>query len=172
MSVLRGPSFRLTFDTLVQAKVQAHNEYGYGLISDANTDVNGAKIQTEPVDVKNVRRGAGTSESQIQVDWDPLTTFADVRGPSIVSYHLQWDAGTSGAFWLDLIGNNAFYTSTTFTFSYGLTAGNIYNFRVRALNLWGWGAYSQIATIKASTAPQAISTITTSIDASNGGVAV
>lgn len=65
MAILRT-RFRLTFDTLIQAKVQARNEFGWGMISDANTDPTGAKIQTEPEPVKNVRRGdAGTSETQI-----------------------------------------------------------------------------------------------------------
>ncbi len=62
MSVLRT-QFRLPFDHLIQAKIQARNEYGFGVISDPNTEPMGAKIQTEPVDVKNVRRGSATSES-------------------------------------------------------------------------------------------------------------
>jgi hypothetical protein len=53
-----------------------------------------------------------------------------------------------------------------------LTAGNIYNFRVRALNIWGWGSYSDIKTIKASTAPQTVSNIVTSIDPASGGVLI
>ena len=44
MAVLRGPRFRLTFDTLIQAKIQAQNEFGWGEISNANTDLAGAKI--------------------------------------------------------------------------------------------------------------------------------
>lgn len=104
--------------------------------------------------VKNVRRGdAGTSESQIQVLWDALTTYTETRGSPIISYHLQYDAETNGAFWIDIIGNNAFYSSTTFTLTYGLSAGRVYNFRVRALNLWGWGEFSEFAWIKSSTAP-------------------
>lgn len=122
--------------------------------------------------VRNVRRGSATSETQIDVRWDQLTAFADVRGPAIVSYNLQWDAGTQGAFWIDLIGKTAFYTNDAFLFSYGVSAGVIYNFRVRALNIWGWGGYSDIATIKASAAPQPITSIDTSIDTATGGVVI
>jgi len=51
MSVLRN-DYNLAFDTLVQAKVQAENEYGEGPESDANTS--GAKIQTEPQAVQSL----------------------------------------------------------------------------------------------------------------------
>jgi hypothetical protein len=44
MAVLRGLRFRLTFDTLIKAKIQAQNEFGWGEISDANTDPAGARI--------------------------------------------------------------------------------------------------------------------------------
>jgi len=43
MAILRS-RFRLTFDSLIQAKVQARNEFGWGEISDANTDPTGARI--------------------------------------------------------------------------------------------------------------------------------
>lgn len=101
-----------------------------------------------------------------------MTAYADIRGSSIISYHLQYDAETNGAFWIDIIGNNAFYPSTSFILTYGLSAGRVYNFRVRALNIWGWGAFSEISWIKSSTAPLAISSIETSIDAATGGITI
>jgi hypothetical protein len=159
MAVLRGPRFRLTFNTLIKAKIQAQNEFGWGEISDANTDPAGARIQTEPVAVRNVRRGDETSEIQIQVNWDPLTVYNDVRGSDIISYHLQYDAETNGAFWIDIIGINAFYPSTSFTLTYGIRAGRVYNFRVRALNLWGWGPFSEMSWVKSSRAPLAVPSI-------------
>jgi len=87
MAVLRD-QFGLAFDTLIQAKIQARNEFGYGQISEANTDPTGARIQTRPVSVKNVRRGDATSETQIEIKWDKLLAFNEIRGPSIISYHL------------------------------------------------------------------------------------
>jgi len=101
-----------------------------------------------------------------------LTTYTETKGSPIISYHLQYDAETNGAFWIDIIGNNAFYTSTSFILTYGLSPGRIYNFRVRALNLWGWGQFSEFSWIKSSTAPLAIPSISTSIDPSTGGVQV
>lgn len=62
MAVLRNV-YNLAFNTLIQAKVQAHNEFGFGIISEANTDPTGAKIQTVPVAVNNLNRGSLTSET-------------------------------------------------------------------------------------------------------------
>ena len=43
-------------------------------------------------------------------------------------------------------------------------------FKVRASNINGWGAFSSILTIKASSVPATMSTVTTSIDSSSGSV--
>lgn len=52
-------------------------------------------------------RGSGTTESQIEVIWLPLT--GDNTGDSpITSYNLQWDAGTNGAQWFDILGEDGF----------------------------------------------------------------
>lgn len=104
------------------------------------------------------------------MNWDSLTLYNDVRGSDVISYHLQYDAETNGAFWIDVIGNNAFYPSTSFTLTYGLRAGRVYNFRVRALNLWGWGAFSEFSWVKSSRAPLAVPSIQTSIDTATGGL--
>jgi hypothetical protein len=46
MSVLRATPYNLAFDTIVQAKIEAKNQYGYGALSPENTS--GAKVQIEP----------------------------------------------------------------------------------------------------------------------------
>ena len=46
-----------------------------------------------------------------------------------------------------------------------LTAGTTYYIRVRARNYWGWGDFSDIMMIKASTIPDKVAVPTTSIDA-------
>jgi hypothetical protein len=45
---------------------------------------------------------------------------------SILSYNLQWDAGTSGATWTDLLGSSTYSTVTTFTYSTGIVSGKTY----------------------------------------------
>jgi hypothetical protein len=64
--------------------------------------------------------------------------------------HLEWDRGIG--VWTSLIGGS--YNSLISTFIVtGLTPGQTYNFRYRALNAFGWGYYSDNSTIKAATAP-------------------
>ena len=96
-------------------------------------------------------RGTSTSISQIQVDWVALTLDADKGGSTILSYHLQWDQGTST--YVDLIGFSTESTATTYTVTSGITGGQSYKFKVRAKNLYGWGDYSAEATIIAAQEP-------------------
>ena len=48
-------------------------------------------------------RDSSSNEYKLIVDWVYLTTPAD-GDSSITSYNLQWDYGTSGFIWYDLIG--------------------------------------------------------------------
>lgn len=116
-------------------------------------------------------RGSSTSTSQIQVDWTALTSPSDGYS-TITSYHLQWDSGTSGATFSDLLGSTIDSTALTFTVSSSVIGGSNYQFRVRAKNYWGWGDYSSAVTIKASAAPDQMAAVTTSIDSTTGGVKI
>ena len=58
------------------------------------------------------------------------------------------------------------------TLTNGITAGSYYRFRVRAKNIFGWGEYSAEANVQAATAPSKMDTVTTSIDATTGGVKI
>jgi hypothetical protein len=90
-----------------------------------------------------------------------LTILADIGGSTILSYHLQWDAGTSGASWYDLVGFSTETTATTFTVTSGVSGGTDYKFRVRAKNLYNFGSYSPISIIRASQEPSQITVIST-----------
>jgi hypothetical protein len=74
MSTLIAAPYSLTRGTIIRAKVKAHNEYGDSLESAANSA--GEKIQTGPTTVANLVSGSGTSETQVQLDWDALSTDA------------------------------------------------------------------------------------------------
>lgn len=77
---------------------------------------------------------------------------------------MQWDLGVGT--WTSLIGETYNSLSATFTVT-GLTPGNVYNFRYRALNIFGWGAYSGVSSITAATAPAQMTAPTTSISGNN-----
>lgn len=68
-------------------------------------------------------RGSQTSESQIELFWSSLLGD-NTGGVQIDSYNLQWDGGSNGANWFDLLGEEGFFsTALTYIKSSGLTAG-------------------------------------------------
>jgi hypothetical protein len=96
-------------------------------------------------------RGAQTTEGQIELFWNALTGV-NTGGIQIDSYNLQWDAGSNGATWYDLVGEEGFFsTALTYTKVGGLNAGEPYMFRLKAFNVHGWGPYSIVSTIRAAT---------------------
>jgi len=60
-----------------------------------------------------------------------------------------------------------------FIVSSNVYAGDFYQMRVRAKNVWGWGQFSTILTIKAATRPAKMATKpVTSVDPVTGGVLI
>ena len=112
-------------------------------------------------------KGAQSSETQLEVDWVALTSTADTGDSSILSYHLQWDSGSSGATFTDLVGYPSNSLVLTYLVSSGVSSGNTYQFRVRAKNLYGWGAYSTVLSLKASSVPDQPSAVSTAKDGLN-----
>lgn len=53
-------------------------------------------------------RGPLTNQYQIDVQWNQLDG-ANLKGSTITSYYLQWDLGTNGTSWTDLVGYNSQY---------------------------------------------------------------
>lgn len=99
-------------------------------------------------------RGSSTTETQIEVLWSALTATDDLRGAAIQSYHLQWDAGTTGVTWSDLTGFAMNFLRTNFVVTSGLEKDRNYQFRVRAKNAFGFGAWSDPAIIRTSDKPE------------------
>ena len=71
-------------------------------------------------------RGPSTSETQIDVAWTAPTTSTATGGASILSYNLQWDKGTAGAIWYDLIGVSPASLDTELIATTGITPGQSY----------------------------------------------
>lgn len=112
-------------------------------------------------------RDSASSTTELVVDWVALTS--PLNGDSaIYTYNLQWDSGTNGATFTSVHGLSPYSTVTTYTRTTGVVAGQSYQFRIRALNIHGWGSFSPVLTIVASSKPDQMATVTTSIDSSTG----
>lgn len=91
----------------------------------------------------------------------------------VTSYNLWWDEGSNGEFWYSLIGlDDPVLTQTMFTVTNNVLEGQYYQFKIRAKNVWGWGPFSPIVTIRASTFPDQVKQIVTSYDSITGGVKI
>jgi large repetitive protein len=66
------------------------------------------------------------------------------------------------------VGDISDYPGTSYIVTGGIVRGETFSFRLRARNLWGWGARSAEAEIVASRAPAQAAAPTTSVDAGTG----
>ena len=144
-------TFNLAYNDLVKVRARARNTNEWGDYSETNTD--GARIQTKPIQMNQVTRGAETSTLQIQAVWIALTGH-ETGGSDIDSYHLQWDQSTNEATWYDLIGEEGnYFLDTSIIFTADVLPGDSYKVRVRAHNIHGWGEYSDPAIILSTGTP-------------------
>ena len=103
--------------------------------------------------------------------WD--TIGSPQNGDSeITSYSLEWDVGSGGVTWIREVGFLSNSLATTHTVTDNIIIGHEYQFRLRAKNVWGWGAYSEVVTIKAARVPSQMSAPATSVDAGSGDLVI
>lgn len=116
--------------------------------------------------------GAATDDTQIQIDWTALSGPTDNGGSTVLTYNLQWDQGTNGVTWYNLIGSSSDSLATTYTKTSAVSSGTSYQFRVRARNIWGYGNFSPVLTVLAADIPDTVATATTSYDSTTGDVII
>jgi hypothetical protein len=110
------------------------------------------------------RRGVLTDQNYIHIIWDELVGN-DLRGGSISSYYLQWDQGTNGVDWADLIGLADPYLQLEYMATSGdIISGHDYQFRLKAQNEYGLSSsWSAVATITSNARPDPVTIPTTAI---------
>jgi hypothetical protein len=155
MSVLTASPFSLAQGDLVVARLSASNVVGASTYSDESIDVSltYADVRAVPHTPPNPpSRGDLTSTDTIEVVIEELSGD-ETGGDTILSYHIEYDAGTSGLSWTELQG----YTSNSLKLSVvhtGLTISTSYQVRYRTRNQFGWSSgYSDVATISTVTEP-------------------
>jgi hypothetical protein len=167
---LQQSPWGLALGALVQVKVRATNLLGDSVDSSPNTA--GALIETVPSSPPVAPlRNALTGTSSITVDYHPLAGAARGGAP-ILSYELQWDQGSAGATWVSLVGAASDSVLTQFTVQDAqdpayVVSGTVYEFRYRARNRQGWGAFSSATSIMAAAEPGQLSPVATAMNGAN-----
>lgn len=135
MPVLQNAPYNLPYQTLIEVRATAYNSYGFALQpSDINSA--GAVMRRVP-DQMAPPSEVSSTENTIVVQWQSLSGL-EAGDSDILSYNLYWD-DASGALDIELIDAIA----NTFTVT-GLVGGNNYSFKVRARNIYGYGAFSDV----------------------------
>lgn len=169
MTVLLASPYSLAAGTEIVAQVEAHNAYGYSSASPSSSS--GILVSTTPNAMSTpTMNNSTTTATSLVVDWTSLAVSA-AGYSAATSYNLYWDAGTSGASFVSLVGESSDSLATSLTVTTGVSEGGSYQFKVRAKNIHGYGSFSSVATLVASSKPDAPSTVTTAYD-SNGDVVV
>lgn len=124
ISSLANTPFTLSSGKTIKAKVAAINSRGPSQLSDAST-LNVVLMQTVPTKMATPTRETTSTTTRMDVKWVGLSSPNDGYS-AITSYFLEWDSGTNGATWTDVIGNSPASLLTTYSVtggSSGFTAG-------------------------------------------------
>jgi hypothetical protein len=89
----------------------------------------GVYIQTVPLTPIAPTLGQNSSYQHIQIVWEPITNLTLTGGLPILSYKLDWDAGTNQVVWTTLVGLNQAYLGTSWTQG-GCIPGTVYYIRL------------------------------------------
>lgn len=147
-SVLRQEPYNLEYADLVVAKILSRNAIGWAESFSAPNDV-GAQIQVLPSTMEDPYEGVATDDTRVQVVWNELIE-ENTGGSAILSYNLEM---MIGGVMTEIVGQTTYYQDTSYLIQTGIQSGQSYSFRVRGRNKWGYGPYSNIVLIEASTNP-------------------
>lgn len=140
--------YSLSYGTLIQARVRAHNSYGWAaLYSDPNTA--GATIAAVPSQM-SAPTIASYSNLQITVQWSAVTSAPANGNSAIIGYELFWNAGVAS-------DEPTTKLTDTLSLSYSITTvteAATYKFAIRARNIYGSAAtVSSTVTVTAVSKP-------------------
>ena len=147
----------LAVDSLLRARVRAHNANGWGAASELNAA--GATLESLPEQMAAPALVIATSDlTQIVLTWQAVTgAAAGGASVSVSGYVLEWDAG--GSAWATYLT-----TASTGATSAGLTGGTLYSYRVAATNKLGTGPFSPALAVVAAQAPATPAAPVTSLE--------
>ena len=159
MTLVTHTVTNLTNGTSYDFQVRAVNIVGHAAASDIATETPAGKPAA-------VRLSAARGDTEVVLTW---ATPADDGGSAITKFQFRqleiYDISWGN--WTDIDGSDATTTSHTVT---NLTNGTRYSFQVRAVNIVGWAADSNIARATPAGAPEPL-TATWSPPQSHDGTA-
>ncbi len=165
MSQFTDPQLGYEIFEPIVVRVSASNAKGLS-ITPSLPSTSSATTKTIPtvMHYNCITRGETTDEATLDIRWTPLVTASDTGDSEILSYNLQYDQGKNT--WVDVIGQSSYYPLTQVVLTDGIQAGVHYNFRIRALNVYGWSAQFSFphVSIEASGKPAPMDTVTTTYD--------
>jgi hypothetical protein len=139
---------------VIAVRVTAKNEKGSSPLPSA-TSTAFATVKTIPqaMAFSSITRDSSTTENLVIVDWQPLVTSLETGDSAILSYNLQYDQGIDS--WVSIVGESTFYTLTSATVT-DLAKGLTYQFKIQALNIYGWSPEQTMpfAQVKAAEEPR------------------
>jgi hypothetical protein len=97
------------------------------------------------------------SSTSLVINWESLVTISETGHTDILLYNLWWDVS------LGSVNVNLYEGLTTSYTVYSLVPGTTYNFQIRAKNVYGYGAFSTIASLTPAAVPGTMSAIVTSL---------
>jgi len=150
-------TYGLAFDQLIEVRVSASNMMGQGSWSLSNTQ--GVTTRAVPAKMQSViKNEIASTATSLQVMWLPLTEFEETGNSDIIGYELFWDASTGTT-------NIKLVEDEILSFTIGsLVAGNVYRFRVRAKNVYGYGPLSDESLIVPDSVPAMMAHPETTLD--------
>lgn len=139
----------------------AKNRNGWGAGSALNTDTSGLKVSTVPTAVVLSANMSASNDTAVTISWNALIT-ADLSngGADVITYEVYWNAGIFASSFTLLTGSvSTPLITSSYTQDSGISAGNDYTFKVRAVNQFGEGSFSNLVSVRAASAPGTISAV-------------
>ena len=142
-------NYGLKFDDLVQIQIKAANLAGSGDWSFVNTD--GARIQDKPGKMEKPSRGKQTAQRSLHVIWSRCK--ARCTGNSIVlEYILHANSGQGFKEVYRGMDNNGYFERDA-------VQGQRYQFKVKAVNVYGEGEFSDVAEFTTGAVPEVMKSV-------------
>lgn len=144
ITTLLASPYNLPWGSSIFAQISATNSYGTSVLSQGD---NGAIILTVPSAVVVSNYDAGTSATQIVINW---TEAPENGGTLVLDYEIQLAVGTDGTY--SIIESSIGANILTYTYN-DVDSGQTYKFKVRARNSEGYGLDSNEEVILAAQIP-------------------